>query len=198
MSDLFDNEEYNSTTIDDSDNNESDSEITPDLDRLKNLIGKVKGLADRGVDGERDSAQNTLEKLLNKYGIKLKDIEQQNKTKRTFRIVNKDDCITVLSQIIWDVVPDAKIKQHIRALEIYCSLTNEQYIEVSEKYQYYWKLWCEEKQHTLIAFVVKNNLGVNHNEGSKKLDEKTIKGAKDKMATVTKGNYINKKTKLIN
>jgi len=196
MSDLFDNEDYNSTIMNDSD--ECDSEITPDLDRLKNLIGKVKGLADRGVDGERDSAQKTLEKLLNKYGIKLKDIEQQNKTKRTFRIVNKDDCITVLSQIIWDVVPDAKIKQHVRALEIYCSLNNEQYIEVCEKYEYYWKLWCEEKKHTLIAFVVKNNLGVNHNEGSKTLDEKTIKGAKDKMATVTKGNYINKKTKLIN
>jgi len=184
MEDLFDNEEYN-------------SEITPDLDRLKNLISKVKELADRGVDGERDSAQKTLEKLLKKYGIKLKDIEQQNKTKRTFRIVNKDDCITILSQIIWDVVPDAKIKQHVRALEIYCSLNNEQYIEVCEKYEYYWKLWCEEKKHTLIAFVVKNNLGVNHNEGSKTLDEKTIKGAKDKMATVTKGNYINKKTKLI-
>ena len=197
MSDLFDNEEYNSTTINDSINDECDSEITPDLDRLKNLIGKVKGLADRGVDGERDSAQKTLQKLLNKYGIKLKDIEQQNKTKRTFRIVNKDDCITILSQIIWDVVPDAKIKQHVRALEIYCSLTNEQYIEVSEKYQYYWKLWCDEKKHTLMAFVVKNNLGVS-DKGTVKLDEETIKGAKDKMATVTKGNYINKKTKLIN
>jgi len=83
-------------------------------------------------------------------------------------------------------------------LEIYCSLTNEQYIEVCEKYQYYWKLWCEEKQHTLIAFVVKNNLGVNQNAGTNNLDEKTIKGAKDKMATVTKGNYVNKKAKLIN
>jgi len=62
MSDLFDNEEYNSTTINDSINDECDSEITPDLDRLKNLIGKVKGLADRGVDGERDSAQKTHQK----------------------------------------------------------------------------------------------------------------------------------------
>ena len=196
--DLFDKEEFTHTNVEnDSDYTETDSEITPDLDKVKNLIKKVKALADKGIDGERESAQQTLEKLLKKYGIKSKDIEQNNKTKRTFRIVNKDDCITILSQIIWDVVPDAKIKQHVRALEIYCSLTNEQFIEISEKYQYYWKLWCEEKQHTIIAFVVKNNLGVNQNEGNKILDEKTLKGAKDKMATVTKGNYINKKTKLI-
>lgn len=178
------------------DNDECNSEITPDLDRLKNLISKVKELADRGVDGEQNAAKEKLQELLEKYGIKLKDIEQQNRSKRTFRIVNKDDCVTILSQVIWDVVPKTKISQHVRALEVYCLLTDEQYIEVCEKYNYYWKLWCEEKKYTLIAFVAKNHIGVSDNDGVH-LDEKTINAIRSKVGLVTKGDYINKNNKLI-
>lgn len=176
----------------------NDTEITPDLDKLKTLLVKVKELAERGDSGERDVAKTKLEKLLKKYGLKLKDVELQNKNKRIFRIVNKEDCVNIISQTIWDVAPKVDIKQSTRKLEVYCSLTSEEYIEVCEKFNYYWNLWCKEKKQFLTAFIIKNKLGTEgQSSKGEKLDEETIAGIRKKMNGVAKGNYVNKKSKLI-
>ena len=177
------------------DNNAESELITPDLDKVKSLISKVRELAERGVEGERNSAQDKLELLLKKYGLKLKDIEKENRLKRTFRISNKDDCITIITQTIWDVAPKTEIKQHNRKLEIYCNLTAEQYLEVCEKFEYYWKLYQQEKKEFTVAFVIKNKLGTDGHSGDTEINEETKQGIKKKMDGITKGQFVNKNTK---
>jgi len=181
------------------DNNEN---ITPDLERIKVLVSKVLELAKKGVDGEKKAAKIKLEKLLKKYGLTLSDIDgdENDKQQRTFRIKNREDYLTVLTQVIWDVVPDIGIQQNTKRLEIYSKLTTEQYIEVNEKFNYFWNFWVKEKEQFLMAFVIKNRLGLvskNRHGEAKPMDSEMKEGIRDKMLTVAKGKYISKNTKQI-
>ncbi len=171
------------------------SEESPEFDKLKNLLLKIKELSERGVNGEKESAEKKLHELLNKYDLELTDIEIKDKFKRTFRIKNREDYITVLSHVIWSVSPKVNIKENTRKLEVYCSLTNEHYIEVCERFDYYWSLWCSDKTQMLMAYIVKNGLTVS--DVKTKHNDELIKGVRNKMDSVTKGEYVNKKQKLL-
>lgn len=181
-------------------NNEYENIETPDLDKIKSLITKVSELAKRGVDGEKESAKKKLEKLLNKYGININDINNDDKQKRIFRIKNREDYLAVLGHVIWDIVPNLDISENTRRLEVYCNLTNEQYIEVAEKFDCYWKLWCKEKEQFMLAFIIKNNLGVgkgNTGKDAKRMTKEMEDGIRDKIDGVALGNYVSRNTKLI-
>lgn len=43
------------------------------------LLKKIKALADRGVDGERESAQTLLARLMEQYGISETDLEEERR-----------------------------------------------------------------------------------------------------------------------
>jgi len=174
--------------------------ITPDLDRIKLLVTKVNELVKRGVDGEKQAAQKKLEKLLKKYGIDINDINNDDKHKRIFRIKNREDYLSILVQVIWDIVPRLDVVQNTKRLEIYCNLTNEQYIEVKEKFESYWNLWFKEKEQFMLAFIIKNNLGVgkgNSSKDAKPMSKEMTDGIRDKMDGVASGNYVSKNKKLI-
>lgn len=179
-------------------NQQYNENITPDLERIKTLIGKVLELANKGIDGEKQAAKKKLEKLLSKYGLTLADIDSEdNKLKRTFRIKNRDDYKTILTQVICDVAPSVKIQENTRKLEIYSKLNAEQYIEVKEKFDYFWNLWCKEKEQFTIAFIIKNSLGIKRGKSKSNIDEEMVDGVKDKMSGVTQGEYVSKNKKLI-
>ena len=165
------------------------------FNKLRKLILKVKELSERGIDGERESAQKKLNQLLDKYGFEFKDIELKDEFKRTFRIKNREDYKQILAHVIWKVSPKIKVQENTRKLEVYCQLTNEEYIEACEMIEYYWKLWCRDKNEFLIAYIVKNGLAVS--DVKQKLDNETTIGVRKKMDSVTRGNYVNKNSKLL-
>lgn len=49
------------------------------------LLKKIKALADRGVDGERESAQTLLARLMEQYGISETDLEEERRETAWFR-----------------------------------------------------------------------------------------------------------------
>lgn len=51
--------------------------MTAERERLLQKIKHVQELAEKGVDGERESAVATLEKLMKKYGITEREISQE-------------------------------------------------------------------------------------------------------------------------
>lgn len=63
-------------------------------------IGKLLALADRGVDGERATAETMLANLLAKYGVSLEDITAQ--TRRTWTELEFDGQYehTLLLQVV--------------------------------------------------------------------------------------------------
>lgn len=167
------------------------SQHTPDLDKIKELVNKVEALALRGVGGEKEAAKEKLKILLKKYGLALKELQSQRKTKRMFSLKNTGDCAVILDHIICDVDPKAKvwISPSIRKLTVW--LNPEQFIEVSEKFRYFWKLYVKQKELFLHAFLVKNNLGIDPNVNcSDTMTEEEIDELRKMISAVEKGNFM--------
>ena len=66
------------------------------------LLKKIKALADRGVDGERESAQTLLTRLMEQYGISETDLEEERRETAWFRYSQETER-RLLNQIIYMV-----------------------------------------------------------------------------------------------
>lgn len=66
------------------------------------LLKKIKALADRGVDGERESAQILLARLMEQYGISETDLEEERRETAWFRYSQETER-RLLNQIIYMV-----------------------------------------------------------------------------------------------
>lgn len=66
------------------------------------LLKKIKALADRGVDGERESAQTHLARLMEQYGISETDLEEERRETAWFRYSQETER-RLLNQIIYMV-----------------------------------------------------------------------------------------------
>lgn len=133
--------------------------LNPDLDKVKQLALKIKGMADRGTEHERIVAEKKLTSLLKKYNLTLKDIND-NKTKiRIFTFANDDEKM-IVAHVIWSVIPNADIQRKAKEKKASCEINAEQYIEVKEKLKFYLSHFNTEKYNFTIAYILKNNLQV--------------------------------------
>ena len=48
-------------------------------DKKKQLLNKLKTLAERGIGGEKETAQRKLEELMRKYGVEEADLSDEKK-----------------------------------------------------------------------------------------------------------------------
>lgn len=140
--------------------------VTPDVDKIRELCLKIKELHERGEENERDVAGEMLEKILAKYGLTFDDVSELKSLRREFKVDDLEDSVSILSQCIWDVNPVADIKmQKVKKL-VLVSLTSAQFIEVTEKFKYFWALYLKQKDQFLTAFIVKNKLGLDNDSNS--------------------------------
>jgi hypothetical protein len=126
--------------------------------KIKEKIKKVKALAERGDVGEKETAKKKLKELTETYG-KLKDKEKSLKN-RTFKLADFNDCKTIMVHCILDSNPEAQIEGSSNKKEIYVRLTDEQYANTVSKFNHYYPIYVQQKESFLIAFILKNNLGV--------------------------------------
>lgn len=133
--------------------------ITPDTIAINNLIAKVAKLAERGVDGEKQSAINKLNQLCLKYGIEYVGLDELESKVRTFKY-STFESKTILAHCIWDAIPDVDIQgdSSIKSLFVICTLS--QFVEIKERYKHYYKIYKEECKTFMTAFILKNNIGV--------------------------------------
>ena len=129
-----------------------------DLNKIKVLISKVEALADKGVGGEKENAKIKLKELLDKYNIK-KFKENENKL-RTFKLADFGDCKTIMTHCIIDTKKDAEIEGYKTKKELYCKLTDKEYIEVCEKFNHYYPEFYKQREAFIKAFIIKNDLGI--------------------------------------
>ena len=66
------------------------------------LLKKIKALADRGADGERESAQTLLARLMEQYGISETDLEEERRETAWFPYSQETER-RLLNQIIYMV-----------------------------------------------------------------------------------------------
>lgn len=133
---------------------------TPDLDKIKQTLVKVKALADRGTEGEKKAAEEKLKKLLTKYGIDITEIDNQEVRERDFKHYRDLDSRMILVQVIASVRNTAIFltkKDH----QVHAEMTYNEYIEVLEKYKYFWTLFKKQRDLFKQAFITRNGLHSN-------------------------------------
>lgn len=140
-----------------------------DSNNIKVLISKVKSLADNGEAGEKETAKRKLTELLIKYNIKKFD-ESKYKN-RSFKLADFNDCKIIMVHCILDTLKNAKIEGNTRKKELYCKLTDEQYIDVCQKFNHYYPEFIKQREAFIKAFIIKNNLGIIEGENNTHKEE---------------------------
>lgn len=135
-------------------------------DRILELAKKLKALAERGHGGEKTNAEDQLKRLIDKYGIKLENIEQPILQFRIFKFDEKDELHKkFVRQIILSVIG---LKDFYYSGLIHNNWTVEiddlQFIEISEKIDFYWPIFKSDLEIFYTAFVQKNELTVDVDE----------------------------------
>ena len=71
-------------------------------DKKKQLLNKLKALAERGVGGEKETAQRKLQELMEKYEIDENDLSDDKKEKYQFKYKNEFEkkLIKQINQVI--------------------------------------------------------------------------------------------------
>lgn len=130
---------------------------------LMRRIGKIKTLAERGVDGEQAAAQAMLESILARHNLTMADIEDAT-AKRNWveaEFSGKHER-ALMAQVI------RKVRQHAGELPIkqrkrvrnsyYVELSPAEHVEVEFMFTLMRKALAEEMDKLLSAFIFRNNL----------------------------------------
>ena len=164
---------------------------TPDLDRIKETLKKLAVLAKRGEENERETALLLLQKILVKYNLTISDLVNPDIKERTFSFTSRDN-LTILAQCIWSVNNDAHISFDSGKNLLYVKLRSSDYIEVVEKYHYFFPLYEKEKMKLMLAFICKHGLTTNTDSCTtvEKMTEQEVKKVLVMMQGMDKSNYI--------
>lgn len=146
-------------------------------------LKKVKELSERGIDGERASAEKLLKKLLKKYNMNLEDLTQDSKEVYEFTFKNQQQK-TLIYNIVGKVLNtsdfdsykirsdkdseryEKRYKTKSRGFE----LTKAQFVEVCELRDFYFELFDVEfekmKKMILMSFLHKHDIFPDSQEDS--------------------------------
>lgn len=130
---------------------------------LMRRIGKIKALAERGVDGEQAAAQAMLENILARHNLTLADIEDAAPVRNWVEVsfVGKHER-SLMSQVIRKVkqhAGDLPIKQRKRARSsFYVELSPAEHVEVEFVFEVMRRALADEFDKVLIAFIHANKL----------------------------------------
>lgn len=133
-----------------------------DKEKMSEKLKGLKALAERGVAGEKESAQKMLDKLMEKYGITERDICAKEMEIAWFRY-HDDLEFRLLNQIIYMVFGDCDVynklgtsKRKHKVLGTYCTAAER--LEIELNFEFYKRAMQEELKLFYSAFMYKNGL----------------------------------------
>lgn len=130
-------------------------------DALLRRIGKIKALAERGVGGEKDTAQAMLDTILARHGLTLDDIESKPARKWVEVSFSGEHERLLMLQIIRKVTQqgDLMIKRRPRARSrLYVELSPVEQVEVEFMFEVMKAALAKEMEKMTMAFIHANNL----------------------------------------
>lgn len=131
-------------------------------DELLEKIKAVKALAERGVDGEKESAQATLARLMEKYGVTDEELETERVQTAWFRYRDEFES-RILRQVIYMVTG----KVSFGCVGTYTNRTRKkrgvdctaaERLEIEANYSFFLAAAKKELEIFLTAFASKNRL----------------------------------------
>lgn len=135
------------------------------MDKIIELAKKLKALSDRGVGGEKVNAKKMLDKIMQKHGLTIEDIEGEKKSYTYFNVseIQHQIFIQTVASVIgagFELLKDRRKRKQFVLL-----LTAFEAIEIQMKYDFYWKLYKDELDIFTSAFIAKND--IYHPNGNK-------------------------------
>lgn len=136
------------------------------MDRIIDKLKKLLALAERGERGEADNARRLLEAELRRHGLTLEDICADNRRTRMFKC-NSNEERGLLIQVLVNYLgskSDAFCEStyNKRKKQVYIDLTDMEYIDISNMYDFYKAQFKKERKRLLhdmiVAFVQKHSL----------------------------------------
>lgn len=135
-------------------------------EKQKALIKKVQALAERGVGGEKETAEKKLNMLMKKYGIESLELDEDRLDDYDFKFSGSIEK-KILRQVIYKVLRDPeKVGKSIfyyrygagskSTLIVNCTKAEE--IEIRIQFDFYKDLWKEEQELLLDAFIQHHRL----------------------------------------
>lgn len=132
-------------------------------DRQRDLLRKVRALAEQGAPGEREAAQARLEALIEKYGLTEDELfdDEEKLVCHTFLYKGTYER-QLLSQIARKICPERKAWRYTRGkgsqTEAYIDCTKAEGIQVGIEFDFYKAVWAEELGCFFEAFIQKHAL----------------------------------------
>mgnify|MGYP000293555073 CR=1 FL=1 len=144
-------------------------------DSILELAKKLKALADRGEGGEKDNAAELLDKLCKKHNIDMADLDDKTMKERTFLVDYNDTARQFFIQVLCHVIGRERVRDGLLGWKrknekdktkksYFIQTTDLEYLEISAKYDFYYRKYQEDLAIFYSAFIQKNRLGVSSNE----------------------------------
>ena len=145
-----------------------------EINRIADLLRKIKNLADHGIEGEKIAAEKKLADLLDKHNLTLDDIFEAKKKWYDFSFKRTYEKNLIL-QCYSCVFNSPKISYSQSYKTISFQLTASQYYDLQETYSYYRELLKEELEKFYKAFMIRHNIfqqsGEKSNSSAKDLED---------------------------
>jgi len=116
------------------------------IDRAK----KIYELSVRGIDGEKENAKRMLDLFLKKYGLTLEEIAGDVRKSRVFKISSNDDEFLLIHSV--KVTCDSGIYKSVVEKYRVVDLTDYEFIQVSELYEFHKQNFKTEKKKVINSF----------------------------------------------
>lgn len=136
------------------------------------LLKKLKALSERGIGGEKENAEVLMQKLMEKYDITLKDIEEDRKETVWFRYKNEYD-LRLIGQLKYMLqIKSDSYKHRYKKKIIGFDLSLSEKIEFEYLYEILKTAFKKELEIFFKAFVQQNYLFPSKKIQEKEKDEK--------------------------
>lgn len=121
------------------------------------LAKKLHALSQRGIGGEKSNAQRMLGRLMEQHGISWHDVNQPVRVERVYKYTSKTHR-HLIGQVIVSVWAEARVTVITAYKELFADLSAAEHVEVLLKIDHYWKLYQQEQDLFLEAFIRRNDL----------------------------------------
>lgn len=140
------------------------------------LAKKIKALAEKGIDGEKENAEKLLQNLMRKHNISIEDLEDEKSEMFYFKIesYSHDLEFKILNQLtgifnlkLFGMFPPKIIRELKLPGNYGVECTKVIYIEIKAKFDFYCKSLEKRLDEFFYAFCIKNDLLVPEGENDK-------------------------------
>lgn len=127
--------------------------------KIIELAKKIKALAEKGKDGERNAAKEKLQRICVKYNISQNELTTIENIEDFYFIINdpnERDLLINVTCMILDV-PGLKWKEKNNCIKI--NTTFEKYKDIYNAFEYYKKMYNEYKKYLMQGIIMRNAIG---------------------------------------